>query len=223
MKIRIISLVLFFLTLPVFSQVEQTQIAPGAESQLEELFNNPASAAPVSVTHLRRSWFRVELDTHVFTDADFRQIVAVLLDVEGHGRNFNGKKFKLRASVVSQGSDEIIADFTSTSIAALGLQFTTNYRSAIRVLENTDTRFVYEIRQLPQNSETNDKIRNFDIIRYAEEVTINGKKYTYIRASSVNNVNAHLNLPNIRNTVERSSDVANKETLEMLIEAARAN
>jgi hypothetical protein len=143
----------------------------------------------------------------------------VLLDFENQEKNFSGKKIKLKANVVSRENDEMIVDFNS-STPVLGIRFSMPYRATVKVLENTDTKLVFEIQQTAQDSKTNDKTKNLYSIRYAEEVTIDGIKYTYLRAYNKNDVNGHLNISSAKNLVEKNSDATNEETLQMAIEAA---
>jgi len=220
MKAYYFLLIFFLLTMPLFAQIEQARIAPGAESRLAELLNKPGHVSPVIGTMLERGWFNVEMDTHVFTDqANLRQVAAVLLDKENYHTIFDGRRTKLRASIVSRGSNEIIADFTSIASVPVVRDFRATYRASVRTLENTNTRFANVTRQLPDDSETNDGMKNLISIRFAEEVTINGKTYTYIRAYSINDVSVP-RLNNIKNAVERNSGNANEEMLQMIIDAA---
>jgi hypothetical protein len=151
-------------TLPLFAQTGAAGLAPGAGNQLAELLNKPAAVKPATATPaaaLGKSWFNVELDHHCFTDqAGFKQIVAVLLNIEGQENNSGGKKTKLKAVIASRENDRIIADFESVTQGPLGIQFTTTYRAAVKILENTDTKFICETRQIPRDSETNNKMKN---------------------------------------------------------------
>jgi hypothetical protein len=219
MKSLFFSFFWLFALFPLCAQ-EQARIASGAESQVSALLNKPSAVKPSVAVPLGKGWFNVEFDSHVFTDqASFSQIVAVLLDFDKQEKNFSGKKIKLKANVVSRENDEIIIDFNSTT-PVLGIRFSMPYRAVVKVLENTDTKLVFEIRQTAQDSETNDKTRNLYSIRYAEEITINGIKNTYIRAYNKNDVNGHFNISSAKNLVEKNSDATNEETLQMAIEAA---
>jgi len=214
MKTRFIFTALIFLALPVFAQIEQAGIAPGATGRLADLLNKPAVVKPATATS-QRNWYTTEMDAHVFTDqASFRQIVEVLRDIENTEKHFTGKNARLRASVVSRGNNETIADFTSVTPP-----LTRHYQVSVKIPANTDTVFVSETRQTPDDNETNRGMRNFSSLRYVEELTIDGKKYTYIRAFNVNDV--YIPLPVTRSTVERNSDAVNLETLQLIIEAAR--
>jgi hypothetical protein len=217
---RLLFPVFCLLALPLFAQ-QQARIASGAESQVSVLLNRAAAVKPSKATALGKGWFNVEFDSHVFTDqASLKQVAAVLWDFDKQEKYFSGKKIKLSAAVVSRQSDEIIVDFNSNT-PVLGIRFLMPYRATVKILENTDTKFVFEIRQTAQDSETNTKTRNLYSIRYAEEVTVNGKKYIYIRAYNKNDVNAHLNFSGVKGTVEKNSDATNEETLDMAIESAK--
>jgi hypothetical protein len=222
MKRLVFSFFWLLTLLPLCAQ-EYARIAVGAESKLSELLNKPAAVKPATATPLGRSWYNVVTETHVFTDqASFSQIVAVLLDLERYETNFNGKKIKLKADVVSRINDEVIVDFDSIT-PKMGIRFSMPYRGIVKVLESTDTKFIVEIRQTAQDSETNNKTRNLYLMRYAEEVTIGGKKYTYIRAYNNDDVNVYINLPGAKTIAENSSEYANKETLQMAIEKEKKN
>ena len=215
MKIRCIFSIFYLLSLPLFAQAE---IAPGALDNWEALLNKPAVVRPVRAAQLERNWYNVNLDSHMFTDqASFRQIVSVLNDVENYGNIFDGRSTKLRTDIVSRENNEMIVDITSTTIAFI--RFTIRYRASIKVLENTNTRFISEVRQT--DNETNGQIRNYHSIRYVEDVTINGRKYTYIRIGSVSDTYVGIRLSNIINTIERNSVSSNEDTLNMIVSAAR--
>jgi len=211
----------FTLGLSLFAQADSSRIAPGAQDRLASLLNKPAMVNHATATPLGRNWFKLETDAHIFTDqVSLKQVAAVLLDLDNQDKFLDGKKSKLTTKVVSRGADEIIADFVSISIAPLGIQIRTPYRASIRTVENTTSRFSLEVRQLPDDSASNKDIKNLFATRYAEEVTINGKKYTYIRIYTVNEVNASV-LPGAKNTLERNSFPINEEVLHMIIDAAK--
>jgi hypothetical protein len=221
MKTYIFIFVLFLTGLSLSAQPDTARLAAGAQSKLAELLNKPTMIKPAAAKPLGRNWFNVELDTHVFTDlASFKQIIDVLLDIEGQDKTFDGKKNKLKASIVSRTADETIVDFLSISPAPLGIQIKTAYRASVKILGHTDTMFICEIRQLAQDSSSNKDIKNLSGIRYVEEVTIDGKKYVYMRVYSTNDVNASI-LPNAKSTIEKSSAPANEESLQLIIEAAK--
>ena len=214
-------LLLCMFAYPLFAQTDIACLAPGAESQLAALLNKPALVQSAAAEPLGKNWFRMELDAHVFTDqANLEQVRSVLLDMENHDRIFDGKKNKRRASVVSRTAGETIVDFVSVTVAPLGIQIKTNYRASMRTTINTESGFACEIRQTPQDSDSNRDIKNLVAIRYAQEVIINGDTYTYIRIYSIDDVNAGI-LPNAKKTFENNSGPANEEALELIIAAAR--
>jgi hypothetical protein len=199
----------------------QTEIAPGARGQIAELLNKPAMVKPAAVTPLGRSWFTLEADAHVFTDqVSFRQVQATFNDLDHQNEVFDGKKGKLLATVVSRSAGETVFDFVAVTIAPLGIQLKTPYRASVKITRNTGSVFAAEIRQLSQNSDTNKNIKNLFAARYAEEVTINGKNYTYIRIYTINEVNSSV-LPNAKNVLENNTAPVNEESLQLIIEAAK--
>ena len=220
MKRLLLPFFYLFALLPLCAQ-EGARIAPGAESRLLALLNKPAAVKPSYATSLGKGWFNVEFDSHVFTNqASFDQIVAVLLDFNKQEMYFSGKKIKLKANIVSRENDEMIVDFNSFT-PVLGIRFSMPYRAVVKILESTETKFVFEIRQTAEDSKTNEKTKNLYSIRYAEEINVNGVKYTYVRAYNKNDVNGHFNISGAKNLVEKNSDATNEETLEMAIEAAK--
>ena len=209
--------------IPLFGQTNALQIARGAENQLSSLLNKPAMVTPPLTAPLagKGKWYNLELDSHIFTDqASFKQIVDVLYNLEKQNQVFDGKKSKMNGTVVSRSGNETIMDFVSTAFGPLNIRVKTSYRASVRFLQNTDTKFSSEIRQLPDDSESNKDIKNLITSRYAEEVTINGKKYTYIRIYSRDEVNTSI-LPNAENLLKNNSGPANEEALLLIIEAAK--
>ena len=221
MKNIVLVLILCVTGLPVFAQTESTRIVPGAQAQFANLFNTPVMVKPAIAEPLGRNWFRLETDIHIFTDeVNVRQVAAALLDFDSSDRFFSGKKSKLTTKIISREPDGITADFITITIAPLGIQLKTPYRATVKAAENTDTRFALEARQFPDDSVSNKNIKNMLATRYAEEVTINGRKYTYIRMYTVNEVNASI-LPGAKNTLEKNSFPVNEEAVQMLIAAAK--
>ena len=215
MKIKCIFSFFYLLSLPLFAQQE---MASGAMENWAALLNKPAVVKPVKSAQLERNWYNVELDSHMFTDqAGFRQIVSVLADVENYGTIFDGRRTKLRTGAVSRADNEMVVDITSITITFI--RFTIEYRASVKILENTGVRFISEVRQI--DSRTNDQIRNYHSIRYAEEVKINGKSYTYIRIGSLSDTYVGIRLPNITNAIETNSISSNEDTLNMIIDAAK--
>ena len=224
MKTSIFFSVFCLLGLPLFAQADYARIAPGAEDRLEALLNNPAPVKPTTVTLLGEKWYHLDIDTHAFTDqASFKRVVEILLDIDGWGKTFHGRRTRSRASVVSRDDNEIIADFVNTQIVPfLRIEFSVPFRTSVKILESTDTKFLYEIGQIPRDSETNDKMKNLYWVFYVEEVTINGKNYVYARTYNRNSTYVKFSLPNIKNIVERSGDNANEDTLQALLNVAKA-
>ena len=217
-------LVIFGLTgLSLFAQTSPAsvrQIAPGAMENFSALLNNPSAVQPTKATAMGKNWFRMETDAHVFTDeVSFKQVVAILLDLDNQTKYFNGKKNKLTATVVSRDASGAIFDFVSIT-PVMGLQIKTPYRSLVTVPENSDTAAYIEFRQLDSDTDSNKNIKNCFSARYAQAVTVNGKTYTYVRFYIFDEVNASV-LPGARNILESSSDAANAEALQLLIAAAK--
>ena len=222
MKKHLICLALFTAAIQLFAQSDVTRIAPGAESQLTSLLNTPAMVKPATAEPLGRNWFRLETDAHVFSDqVTVAQVRAVLLDIDNQDKYYNGKRSKTLVKVVSRNQEETIADFISIWIVPiLGLQIRTPYRASVTVGEDTDTRFLIEARQLSDNSATNKNIKYLYVARFAEEVTINGRKYTYIRMYTIDEVNASI-LPRAKSVLESNSIPISEEAIQMIIAAAK--
>jgi len=211
----------FMLGVSLFAQTESSRIAAGAREQLADLLNRPAMAKPATATRLEESWYRLETDAHVFTDqVNVRQVAAMLLDINNMEKFMNGKKSKLTAEVVSRDQNATIVDFVSISIGPLGIQIETPYRASLTTIENKATRFVLELRQHPDDSASNEGMKNLYAVRYAEEVTINGKKYTYIRIYTVDEVNTGI-LPDAKDILEEDAFPVIEEALHMIIQAAK--
>jgi hypothetical protein len=217
-----LAVLLLFVTIapPLFARPNVNRIVPGAEAQLSTLLNSPAMIRPAAVTSLGRGWFTLETDAHVFTDqVSLSQLVDMLNDLENYASFFDGRRSKTSAAIVSQSEDELIADFVSVGIV-IGFQIRTPFRATLRTLVNTDSRHSVETRQLAEDSQANGRIRNLVAIRYIEEVTIGGKKYTYIRIYSTMDIDASI-LPGARGVMERNLGPINIEDLEMMIAAAK--
>ncbi|MCL2411015.1 MAG: hypothetical protein FWC97_05155 [Treponema sp.] len=204
-----------------FAHTDIARIVPGAEAQLNVLLNRPALVSPAAAVPLGRNWFRLELDSHIFSDqVSLNQVRAVLLDFENHDSIFDGTRNRRELNIVSRTAGEIIADFVSITPAPLGIQIRTNYRVTMRTIESTDTRFVFEIIQTPEDSASNRNMRNHRAVRFVEETIINGRTYTYIRLYSINDVNGSM-LPNARSVFERNAAPANEENMQLIINAAK--
>jgi hypothetical protein len=224
MKNYFFLMVIFLLGLSLQAQVDINRIAPGAESQLANLLNKPAMVSPAAATAAPqgKNWFNLETDSHVFTDqVSLKQVVDVLLDVENYDKHFNGKKSKLTASGIRRGTDEITADYVSIAIVpVINIQLKTPYRAWAKAVVNTDAKFGIDIRQTPEDNASNNKIKNLYAPRYVEEVSINGKKYTYIRMYTIEDIDISI-LPGGKNTLEKNSAPVIQEAMELLIEAAK--
>jgi len=219
---RIWLIIIFNLTgLSLFAQTNARQLIPGAKEQLDVLLNKPAITQPVAVTPLSKHWFKLETDAHVFTDeVGFKQVAAVLADVENTTKIFNGKRSKLSANIVSRDADEIISDFILISIAAMGIHVKTPYHASTKTTEETESKITVEIKQLASDSASNKAIRDLSSIRYAEEITIAGKRYTYIRLYALNDVNTSI-LPGAKGILEKNAGPSYLESLELIIAAAK--
>ena len=214
---------MFCLTgISLFAHTDAAQLAPGAREQLNALLNKPAMVQKAVVTPLGKNWFRLETDAHVITDeAGFKQVADVLNDLENSEKIFGGKVSKLQGNIISRQGDETIVDFTMISFAPLGIQIKTPYRASVRTVERTESKIYIEIKQLASDSSSNKDIKDLFAVRYAEEITISGKKYTYIRIYAKDDVNASI-LPGARGILENNSAPSNIEALQLVIAAAKA-
>jgi len=150
----------------------------------------------------------------------FEQVAAVIADSKNTNEIFNGKKSRLLGNVVSQTANEAIVDFEMISFGPLGLHIKTPYRASVKNVERTATTSAVEIRQLATDSAANKDIKNLFATRYVEEITIAGKKYTYIRIFALDDVNASI-LPGARGILESGAVPSNIEALELIIAAAK--
>jgi hypothetical protein len=214
--------IVFCLTgLSLFAQTHAAQVAPGVRERPDALLNKPAMVEPVGIIPLGRNWFRLTTDAHVITgDAGFEQIAAVLLDSKNTSEIFNGKKSKLLGDVVNQTAHEAIVDFTMISFGPLGIQIKTPYRASVKNVAKTETKIIIEIKQLASDSAVNKEIKDLSATRYAEELVIADKKYTYIRIYALDDVNASI-LPGARGVLESAAIPSNFEALELIIAAAK--
>jgi hypothetical protein len=220
---KLVIIIVFCITgLSLFAQANEfIRRVPGAVGQLGSLLNKPTMVKPANADPLGRNWFRLETDVHVFTnEVSVRQVAAVLGDLDNQDKYFSGKKSRLTAKIVSRGNNETIVDWVSTSVGPLSIQIRTPYRASVRVLENTGIRYVIELNQVQQDNDSNKDIKRLYAARFAEEVIIDDKKYTYIRVYTIEEVNASI-LPGAKGTLERMSGPLNEEILEMLIAAAK--
>ncbi|MDR0495196.1 MAG: hypothetical protein LBG95_06185 [Treponema sp.] len=96
----------------------------------------------------------------VSSEVSVKQVAAVLLDLDNQAQYFDGKKYKVQTSVVSRGAGETIVDFVSISIAPLGIKIRTPYRASVQETENTQTKFLQEVKQIASNNASNNEILN---------------------------------------------------------------
>ena len=210
--------VILFIAIPGAFAQNNAAPASGAVDKLDALLNNPRIVSSVTATPLGRNWFKLETDAHVFTDqVSLRQVAATLLDLDNQAAIYNGKKSRLTASIVSRNPGETIVDFISISLFG-PIQIKTPYRASVKAVTRTDTKIAVEVRQI--DNESNKDIKNLFASRYAEELTINGKTYTYIRIYTLDEVNAGM-LPGAKSALENQSEPVNIETLSLIIAAAR--
>jgi hypothetical protein len=220
-KLFLFILIVFQVTFPLQFAKNTAILTPEAINQIGILLNNPIMVFPANATPLGRNWFKTETDIHVFTDqVSFQQVADVLLDLENQDKIYNGKKSTLTASIVSRSTNETIVDFISISFGPFGIQFKTSYRSSVKIIIHTDTKISIEFAQLASDSSSNNDMKNFYSTQYAEEVTINGRKYTYIKIYTVSDVNAYI-LPGAKSLLEREAEPANIEGMQMIINAAK--
>ena len=217
---KLLAIIFGLMSLSVFAQTNGRQLAPGAMENFNALLNKSGFAQATTATALGKGWFRLDSDVHIFTDeVSIGQVAGVLLDLENMPKYFQGKKNRAEATVVQRGDDEVIMDFVSIN-PVLAFQIKTPYRASLKVLENSETSVCMEVSQLAADSQANNSIRNLFISRYACEVIIGDKTYTYIRFVIQNEINTSI-LPGARGVLEKNSDSANVEAQQLLIKAAK--
>jgi hypothetical protein len=220
--VKKIFFLIFLLTgLSLFAQEDYYRIVPGAAGQLESLLNAPALVRPATATPLGRNWFRLESDSHVFSnEVSAKQVADVLIDVGNQAKYFNGKKSFQTTSIVRWEGDTAIVDFVTTSVALSTIKIRTPYRASVKTLENTGLKFSSETKQLDSDSADNKDIKNLFAARYVEQIELNGKTYTYIRMYTVEDVNASI-LPGAKNVLQNGAGPVNSETLQLIISSAK--
>jgi hypothetical protein len=197
-------------------------VAPGAQARVVDLLNKPAMVTPAAADPLGKNWFRLVTDAHVFSnEVSVRQVSAVYTDFANQEKNFTGKKSILTASVVSAGKDGTVVDFVSTTIAPMGIKIRAPYRALVTEYENTDTKASIGIRQFDSDTASNTTVKGVYSVRYAEEVTVGGKAYTYIRLYVINDVNGSI-LPNAKKVLESQSGPAILEAVDLIVKAAKS-
>jgi len=220
MRTALLSILFALQVILLFAQ-GTAALAPDAVNQLGVLLNNPAMIHPANAEPLGGNWFRLETDIHVFTDqVSLQQVAGVLLDLENQDNIYNGKKSSLTASIVSKNAYETIVDFVSISIGPFGIKYKTPYRSSVKTKIRTAAKISVEFMQVASDNSSNKDMKNFYSTQFAEEVTINGKKYTYIRIYTTSDVNAYI-LPGAKGILEREAGPVNIEGIELIINAAR--
>jgi len=216
----VVLLVLCVIVNPLFSEADFFRLAPGAEAAFSGLLNNPKMVHPSQAKSLGRNWYTLEAEAHVFTDeVNIYQLSQVINDIRDHDVFLDGRRSSLSGTLVSRMENELIIDFISTTNVAM-VQLHTPYRAVVRTLTNTDNQFKMEIRQTPEDIETNKKIRNFHAQRYAQIVNINGKDYVYVRVHTTMDVDTSI-LPGAWHALERNSGPTTLEGLSMIISGAK--
>ena len=220
MKNIIILLVFNIIITPLFAQADILRVASGADAQFANLLNKPAMVKHAAAAPLGKGWFTLETDAHVFTDeVSAAQVRAIMLDIENQPVYFNGYRSKINTSVISRGPEETLVDYVLiTIVPVIKIQLRTPYRAVSKILIDTNTEFAMDVRQLPQNSETNKKVKNLVAFRYAEEVDIGGKKYTYVRIYSIMDLDASILS---KTALENNACPTYEEALAMIIAAAK--
>lgn len=224
MKHHITALIFTCLTISAYAQaqsVHSLSMVEGALNNFESLLNTPTLVSAPEAVPLGKNWFRLETDIHIFTDeANARQIGAILNDLENIGNYYNGKRSKLSASVTNSApAGEKTADFVMISIAG-PVQIKTKYTALVKTITHTDSKTEIEVRQTPHDIETNKDLKNLLATRYVEDVTINGKKYAYLRLYTLDDINASI-LPGAKGFLEKNSGPINDEIVRLVISAAK--
>jgi len=217
--LNLIGIIMLVAAVQAYPQADYGRIAPGAEAQLANLLNKPAMVTPVTAVPLGRNWFRLETDTHIFTDqVSVRQVAEVFLDFD-QASVYEGRRGKLIAKRVSREEIGQIVDFIPITMV-IGFQVRTQYRALVKIETFTDTKCLLDMKQIQQDSETNRRVKNLIAPKYIEEVTIDGKNYTYVRIYTLMDVDASI-LPGAKGVLEKNSGPTNEEALLLVIEAAK--
>jgi hypothetical protein len=218
------ALIFTCLTISAYAQaqsVHSLRMVDGALDNFESLLNTPTMVFSPNAVPLGKNWFRLETDIHIFTDeVNAKQIGAVLNDLENIGTYYNGKRSKLTAKVTNIApTGEKTADFVMISIAG-PIQIKTEYTALVKTITHTDAKTAIEVRQAPNDIETNKELKNLLATRYVEDVTINGKIYTYLRLYTLDDINASI-LPGAKGFLEKNSSPINDEIVRLIISAAK--
>ncbi|GHV03137.1 hypothetical protein FACS189485_05480 [Spirochaetia bacterium] len=207
----------FFLILAIFKcgvVYSQINVADGAIENFKELLNNPQMiASKVTDLNRRGGWVLLETDFHVFTDASFAQVTAIIGDYENYRHYINGKRIRISCEILSKTEDAHFARFTTTTISG-PFKFILSFDSIVRDLSRNPLEKILTITQTDKN---NKKVNAYFAVRYVKEVTIDGKKYTYIRLYNKEEVKNSIVSDEL---IRKESIPVNIETLELIALAA---
>ncbi|GHV79430.1 hypothetical protein AGMMS49944_12210 [Spirochaetia bacterium] len=207
----------FFLILAIFEcgvLYSQINVADGAIENFKELLNNPQMiASKVTDLNRRGGWVLLETDFHVFTDASFAQVTAVMGDYENYNQYINGKRIRISCKIVKITDDEHLINFTTTTISG-PFKFVSNFDGIVKYLTSSPLEKILTITQTDKN---NKKVNAYFAVRYVKEVTIDGKKYTYIRIYNKEEVKNSIVSDEL---IRKESIPINIETLELIALAA---
>ncbi|GHU18235.1 hypothetical protein FACS1894163_10010 [Spirochaetia bacterium] len=207
----------FFLILAIFKcgvVYSQINVADGAIENFKELLNNPQMiASKVTDLNRRGGWVLLETDFHVFTDASFAQVTAVMGDYENYKQYINGKRIRISCKIVKITDDERLINFTTTTISG-PFKFVSNFDGIVKYLTSSPLEKILTITQTDKN---NKKVNAYFAVRYVKEVTIDGKKYTYIRLYNKEEVKNSIISDEL---IRKESIPVNIETLELIALAA---
>jgi hypothetical protein len=205
-------MLMFFVCGAVYSQAN---VADGAVENYKKLLNNP-QMIDVKVTDLSRrgGWVLLEMDFHMFSDASLTQVSAVMGDYENYRHYMNGKKIKISCEILKKTEDARLINFTTTTTSG-PFKFVSSFEGIVKDLTGSPFEKILTITQTDRD---NKKMNAYLAVRYAKEVSINGKNYTYIRFYNVEEVkNGIVSDERIR----KESISINIETLELIAVAAK--
>jgi hypothetical protein len=138
----------------------------------------------------------------------------VLHDIPGQVGVFAGKKSKTKqAQVVERQGDTTMAEFITTTFVG-PIQVNTPYLARVVEKEAGADKVVIEVTQ----TDSNDKIRDLNALRFACRLTVNGKAYTYIRFYGIEKIPSSI-VP--RNMLASGSEGVNVEVLNLLLAAVK--
>jgi hypothetical protein len=206
-----------FLLLPFLcvSAYSQTNVADGAIANFSALYNNP-QMIDSQVTDLNRSggWVLLMTDFHVFSDAPFAQVSEVIGDYANYRNYINGKKIRISCKILRETENERLINFTTTTISGL-FRFVSSFDGIVKDVTKKPLEKILTITQADKN---NKKLNAYFAVRYVAEVTINGKKYTYIRLYNEEEVRNSIVSDEL---IRKESIPINIETLELIAAAAK--